>query len=91
MHFFAISFWLPTLFGACCLCPVLSLTVSTVILCYVSLYRKVLNWCRSKSAIKNETEENLYTRWEQDNDLMDLPRLGLFEEYLEMGEGAGEY
>ena len=28
---------------------------------------------------------NLYIRWEQDNDLGVINKLGLFEEYLEMG------
>lgn len=41
---------------------------------------------RSRGAKKNETEENLYTRWEQDYDLNAVPLMGLFDEYLEMGE-----
>ena len=44
-----------------------------------------MNWMRSRSAKKNESEDNLYTRWEQDYDLGDQPALGLFDEYLEMG------
>ena len=35
---------------------------------------------------KGETDDNLYMRWEQDKDLEPLPRLGLFDEYLEMGK-----
>ena len=34
---------------------------------------------------EEETEDNLYTRWEQDYDLQDQPPMGLFDEYLEMG------
>ena len=45
-----------------------------------------MNWLRARSAKKNESEDNLYTRWEQDFDLSDQPQLGLFDEYLEMGE-----
>jgi hypothetical protein len=47
---------------------------------------KILNWLRSRGAIKNESEENLYTRWEQDHDLQPVPAMGLFDEYLEMGK-----
>ena len=43
-------------------------------------------WCRQRKSLKNENEENLYRRWEQDNDLAMMPVLGLFEEYLEMGQ-----
>ena len=43
-----------------------------------------MNWCRQRKA--KDSEENLYTRWEQDNDLQAQPALGLFEEYLEMGK-----
>ncbi len=35
---------------------------------------------------KEETEDNLYMRWEQDKDLVEMPDLGLFDEYLEMGK-----
>ncbi|ELU07311.1 hypothetical protein CAPTEDRAFT_153854 [Capitella teleta] len=45
---------------------------------------KIMNWMRSRGAKKNETEENLYTRWEQDYDLNAVPLMGLFDEYLEM-------
>ena len=46
----------------------------------------VKTWCRKRGSKKAETDENLYMRWEQDNDLEVLPKLGLFEEYLEMGK-----
>ena len=46
-----------------------------------------MNWLRSRGAKKNETEENLYSRWEQDYDLTPVPAMGLFDEYLEMGAG----
>ena len=41
---------------------------------------------RARKGEKAETSDNLYMRWEQDKDLADPPKLGLFEEYLEMGE-----
>ena len=40
---------------------------------------------KARSSKKKATEDNLYMRWEQDEDLAELPKLGLFEEYLEMG------
>ena len=49
-----------------------------------------MNWFRSRGAKKKETEDNLYTRWEQDKDLQAVPVLGLFDEYLEMGEWVWE-
>ena len=50
-------------------------------------FSKIMNWCRTRNAKNTETEEgNVYTRWEQDYDLQNQPNLGLFEEYLEMGE-----
>ena len=45
-----------------------------------------MNWCRQRNAKDPEAEGNMYTRWEQDNDLQCQPALGLFEEYLEMGK-----
>ena len=45
-----------------------------------------MNWFRARSSKQKQTEENLYTRWEQDYDLTPQPELGLFNEYLEMGE-----
>ncbi len=41
---------------------------------------------KSKKNEKRETSNNLYMRWEQDNDLGEPSKLGLFEEYLEMGK-----
>ena len=43
------------------------------------------NWF-SRRQVKKETEDNLYTRWEQDKNLVETSPLGLFSEYLEMGE-----
>ncbi len=40
---------------------------------------------KKRKSKKEESEDNLYMRWEQDKDLALLPDLGLFDEYLEMG------
>ena len=47
--------------------------------------RWFLKWWRRRSSEKQETSVNLYMRWEQDNDYGTMNKLGLFEEYLEMG------
>lgn len=47
-------------------------------------YRWLMNWWGSRKARSHP--ESLYSRWEQDNDLQSFGQLGLFEEYLEMGE-----
>lgn len=39
-----------------------------------------------KGRKKIETDDDKYTRWERDYDLVDFPVHGLYEEYLEMGE-----
>ena len=45
------------------------------------------NCYRARKAKKQEEEaNNVYTRWEMDYDLEEMPQLGLFDEYLEMGE-----
>lgn len=48
----------------------------------------IIPWLRkcwvSKKNAKQETDEDLYLRWEQDRDLPEQPKLGLFDEYLEM-------
>ena len=36
--------------------------------------------------MEKDTEDKVYTRWEQDYNLADIPTLGLFDEYLEMGK-----
>lgn len=41
------------------------------------------NWWGSRKARSHP--ESLYSRWEQDHDLQCFGQLGLFEEYLEMG------
>lgn len=38
-----------------------------------------------QSRKKKETEDDKYTSWERDFDLVDFPIHGLYEEYLEMG------
>ena len=48
--------------------------------------RKLLTWWRSRDNKKEEKVDNVYMRWEQDKDLQPLSPLGLFDEYLEMGE-----
>ena len=42
-------------------------------------------WFKSR-AIEKDTHHKVYTRWEQDYNLADIPALGLFDEYLEMGK-----
>ncbi len=46
------------------------------------VFKTLLSTYKSK---KGESDDNLYMRWEQDKDLSVLPDLGLFDEYLEMG------
>ena len=43
-----------------------------------------MNWWGSRKARNHP--ESLYCRWEQDHDLQGFGQLGLFYEYLEMGE-----
>ena len=43
-----------------------------------------MNWWGSRKARNHP--ESLYSRWEQDHDLQGFGQLGLFYEYLEMGE-----
>lgn len=47
-------------------------------------YSWLRNWWVSRNARNHP--ESLYSRWEQDNDLQCMGQLGLFYEYLEMGE-----
>ena len=47
--------------------------------------RKLVVWFKSRSASQDK-EDKVYTRWEQDYNLADIPKLGLFDEYLEMGK-----
>lgn len=42
-------------------------------------------WFKSRSIVQDK-EDKVYTHWEQDYNLADQPKLGLFDEYLEMGE-----
>ncbi|XP_060596933.1 anoctamin-4-like isoform X3 [Ruditapes philippinarum] len=44
---------------------------------------KVMVWFKSRS-IGKDKEDKVYTHWEQDYNLADQPKLGLFDEYLEM-------
>lgn len=46
--------------------------------------RWLRNWWGSRKARRHP--ESLYSRWEQDHDLQGFGQLGLFYEYLEMGE-----
>ena len=50
-------------------------------LCY-SYVKRFVNWIKHKE----ETDEDVYTRWEKDFDLIPLSLHGLFFEYLELGE-----
>lgn len=43
-----------------------------------------MNWWGSRRARNHP--ESLYSRWEQDHDLQAFGQLGLFDEYLEMGQ-----
>ena len=47
-----------------------------------SYVKRIINWIKHKE----ETEEDVYTRWEKDFDLIALDKHGLFSEYLELGE-----
>ena len=47
-----------------------------------SYVKRIVNWIKHKE----ETEEDIYTRWEKDFDLIPLDKHGLFSEYLELGE-----
>lgn len=44
-------------------------------------------WFKSRKAKAEEKKQDtIYTRWEQDYNLADQPKMGLFDEYLEMGK-----
>ena len=49
------------------------------------IYRKLMVWFKSRS-VGQDKEDKVYTHWEQDYNLADQPKLGLFDEYLEMGK-----
>jgi hypothetical protein len=50
-------------------------------------YRKMMVWFKSRKAKAVEKKQDtIYTRWEQDYNLADQPKMGLFDEYLEMGK-----
>ena len=42
-------------------------------------------WFKSRKSTKDKSDDKVYSRWEQDYNLADMPNLGLFDEYLEMG------
>ena len=44
--------------------------------------KRLIAWWKRKE----ETEEDVFTRWEKDFELPPLSRNGLFEEYLELGK-----
>ena len=46
----------------------------------------IMTLIKTYQSKKEETDDNLYMRWEQDQDLTLMPDLGLFDEYLEMGK-----
>ena len=50
----------------------------------VCVCRLMRNWWGSRKG--RHQPENQYSRWEQDKDLLNFTQLGLFYEYLEMGE-----
>ncbi len=43
-----------------------------------------MNWFKSRKV--TEAEKETVPRWEEDYNLAEIPDLGLFDEYLEMGE-----
>ena len=43
--------------------------------------KRIVNWIKHKE----ETEADVYTRWEKDFDLIAPDKHGLFSEYLELG------
>ncbi|KAK3097463.1 hypothetical protein FSP39_009845, partial [Pinctada imbricata] len=45
---------------------------------------KLKVWFKSRKSNKDKSEDKVYSRWEQDFNLADMPDLGLFDEYLEM-------
>ncbi|KAJ8315865.1 hypothetical protein KUTeg_008015 [Tegillarca granosa] len=47
---------------------------------------KVIVWFKSRSVQKDKSDDKVYARWEQDYNLAEMPALGLFDEYLEMGK-----
>ncbi len=50
-----------------------------------SYLKRFINWLKHKE----ETDEDVYARWEKDYDLIELSNHGLFFEYLELGECTG--
>ncbi len=55
-------------------------TINNILEIGVPMYK---NYKKRKGNVE-ETEDNLYTRWERDFDLQQLPYLSLFSEYFEM-------
>ncbi len=47
-----------------------------------SYAKKIMKWFKHAET----TDEDVYTRWEKDYDLVELPNNGLFFEYLELGK-----
>ncbi len=61
----------------------LSVCLVLCVLLYVCRYfKKILKWFKHVE----ETDEDVYARWEKDYDLVELPTHGLFFEYLELGK-----
>ena len=44
-------------------------------------------WFKSRSVLADKADKT-YTHWERDYNLADQPKLGLFDEYLEMGRSS---
>ena len=49
---------------------------------FARLSKRLIAWWKRKE----QTEEDVFTRWEKDHELPPLSEHGLFEEYLELGE-----
>ena len=45
-----------------------------------------MNWFKSRSLKEMEQKKEKVARWEKDYSMATMPELGLFDEYLEMGQ-----
>jgi len=56
-------------------------------LIYYVCCSKLMVWFKSRSVLADKADKT-YTHWERDYNLADQPKLGLFDEYLEMGRSS---
>lgn len=56
-------------------------------MCHINCFSKLLNWFKSRKVKEAEEKRNEHiSQWEKDFAMSAIPDLGLFDEYLEMGQ-----